>query len=116
MAASLFEREAGGGYSVRSAGTHPSSSPSPLVEAAMQEVGVDLSDHRSRQLTEEDVGWADLVVIVGATRDLPDLASKRVISWDLTRLKHEPIERVRDARDEIHDLVVRLTEELEQRS
>lgn len=82
----------------------------------MREVGVDLSDHRSRQLTEEDVEWADLVVIAGATRDVPDLKSKRVISWDLTRIKGEPIEKVRDARDEINDLALRLTGDLAQLS
>jgi arsenate reductase (thioredoxin) len=113
MAEAIFEREADGRHEARSAGTRPSSSPSPLVEEAMLEIGIDLAGRRSRKLGAEDIEWADLVVIAGETRGLPDLSEKQVVVWDLPRIKHEPLEVVRRARDEIRHLAFKAIHELD---
>ncbi len=112
MAERIFSREAAGRHEARSAGTRPSSSPSPLVIEAMAEVGIDLGEHRSRQLSQLDLEWADLIVIAGSTEGVPELTEKQVVVWELPRIKNQPLETMREARDEIRLLSMRLVEEL----
>jgi arsenate reductase (thioredoxin) len=113
MAAAIFNREVGGLHEARSAGTRPSSSPSPLVIEAMSEIGIDISEHRSRELSQVDLAWADLIVIAGSARGLPDLPEKDVTVWELRRIKGQPLEVMREAREEIRGLVSGVVRELE---
>lgn len=56
-------------YRIHSAGTwtRDGLSASPLAIRAMQELGLDISAHRSRHLTSQDVAGADLIIVM--TRD-----------------------------------------------
>lgn len=110
MAEAMFNLEATGGLSARSAGTEPSASPSPLVIRAMDEIGIDISSHRARQLDRDHIAWGDLVIVVGATNGLP--RGLDPVQWPLARIKDEPIEVVRRVRDEIRLLVAGLLQEL----
>jgi arsenate reductase (thioredoxin) len=108
MAERLLNREAGGRHRARSAGSDPGAAAHPQVLEALLEVGIDASDHVPRRLDDEAVEWADVVV---ATCDdaCPIVPGKRYVAWRLPDPKHEPIERVREIRDDIaarvHDLV-----------
>jgi protein-tyrosine phosphatase len=57
--------DAGLAIDVRSGGVLPGGEPATdRAIATMQEYGLDLSVHRSHQLSNELVGWADLVVVM----------------------------------------------------
>ena len=113
MAERLFRREAAGRHEARSAGSSPGRSVHPAVLEALDEIGIDARDHRPHKLNDEDVEWADVVV---ATCDdaCPVIPGKRYISWQLPDPKHEPLERVREIRDEIARLVDELVAQLDQ--
>ena len=80
---------------------------------ALREVGIDASDHIPRKLDREAVEWADVVV---ATCDdaCPVIPGKRYVSWQLPDPKNQPLERVREIRDDIAGRVRRLIHELDE--
>jgi protein-tyrosine-phosphatase len=112
MAERLFARAAEGRHTARSSGSNPGAAAHPEVVAALREVGLDASDHVPRKLDADAVAWADVVV---ATCDdaCPVVPGKRYVSWQLPDPKHQPIERVREIRDEIARRVSGLVEELD---
>ena len=114
MAERIFRRDAQGRHEARSAGSAPGSAVHPQVVEALDEIDIDASGHRPRRLDDDAVRWADVVV---ATCDdaCPVIPSKRYIAWQLPDPKNEPIERVREIRDQIsrrvHELLAELDEE-----
>ena len=104
MAEQLFRRAVAGRHEARSAGSNPGTAVHPQVLEALAEIGIDASDHLPHKLDDADVEWADVVV---ATCDdaCPVIPGKRYISWQLPDPKQEPLERVREIRDEIARLV-----------
>jgi len=102
MAQAFAERA---GFEVRSAGSHAESELHPEVIEAMSELGYDLSGRVPHQLTDEDVGWADLVVTMGCGDACPVLPGKRYLDWNLQDPIGMPIEVVRQIRDRIAGLV-----------
>ena len=111
MAERLLRREAGDRHAARSAGSKPGTAAHPQVIEALAEVGIDATDHVPRKLDHEVIEWADVVV---ATCDdaCPVVPGKRYIAWQLPDPKHEPIERVREIRDDIAERVRALVAEL----
>jgi arsenate reductase len=115
MAERLFRREAAGRHEARSAGSSPGRAVHPQVLEALAEIGVDARDHLPRKLDDDAVDWAQVVV---ATCDdaCPVIPGKRYVSWQLPDPVHEPLERVREIRDEIarlvDDLVLQLDRDL----
>jgi arsenate reductase len=111
MAERLLAREAGGRHLARSAGSSPGPAAHPRVVDALGEIGIDARDHVPRRLDDEAITWADVIV---ATCDdaCPVIPGKRYVAWQLPDPKHEPIERVREIRDDVagrvHDLVADL--------
>jgi arsenate reductase len=101
MSEALFARAAAGRHEARSAGTTPAEHVHPEVAEVMAELGIDLSTRRPRKLTREDAEWADLVVTMGCGDECPYIPGKRYIDWDLPDPKGQPIETVRETRDEI---------------
>jgi len=87
-----------------SAGTLPSPSPHPEVVEAMREVGMDVSGHQGRLLTDKMVRSADRVITMGCSVDAgacPAILYADVEDWGLDDPKGQPPERVRQIRDEI---------------
>jgi arsenate reductase (thioredoxin) len=107
MAERLLRRD--GRHQARSAGSTPGTAAHPQVLEALAEIGIDASDHVPRKLDDEAISWADVVV---ATCDdaCPVVPGKRYIAWELPDPKHEPIERVREIRDDIARRVLELAE------
>jgi len=114
MAERLLQRRADGRHQARSAGSNPGTCAHPQVLDALQEIGIDASDHVPHSLDEEAIAWADVVV---ATCDdaCPVVPGKRYVAWQLPDPKNEPLERVRDIRDDIgrriDDLITELDRE-----
>jgi arsenate reductase (thioredoxin) len=113
MSAALFARAAAGRHEARSAGTTPGERVHPEVIEAMAELGIDLGDRVPRKLSEEDAGWADVVVTMGCGDACPYIPGKRYLDWDLPDPKGRPIEEVRRTRDEIARRVAALVAELD---
>ena len=112
MAERIFERAVDGRHRTRSAGSNPGAAPHPVVLEALEEIGIDATDHRPRKLDDELVEWADVIV---ATCDdaCPFVPGKRYVGWQLPDPKGLPLERVRPIRDEISRRVDALVEELD---
>ena len=115
MAERLLRREAGGRHEARSAGSNPGAAAHPQVLQGLGEIGIDASDHIPRKLDDEAIEWADVVV---ATCDdaCPVVPGKRYIAWQLPDPKNEPIERVREIRDDIATRVHELVAELDRQA
>jgi arsenate reductase len=92
-----------------SAGTQPGAHVHPEVVAAMREVGIDLADAKPTLLTDTLAAQADLLVTMGCGEACPFLPGLRREDWNLADPKGQPLERVRDIRDDILARVERLT-------
>jgi arsenate reductase len=111
MAERLFRRAAGDRHAARSAGSAPGAAVHPQVLAALDEIGIDASDHVPRKLDAAAVEWADVVV---ATCDdaCPVVPGKRYVNWQLPDPKGRPLQEVRAIRDDIEARVSELLAEL----
>jgi arsenate reductase (thioredoxin) len=79
MAEGLLKDAAGGLFDVYSAGSHPAGRVHPGAIAAMQEVGIDISGHRSKHLDEFlDAGIDIVITVCGNANDACPAFSGRV--------------------------------------
>jgi arsenate reductase (thioredoxin) len=113
MSQALFERAAGDLHRALSAGTTPADRVHPEVIQVMNEVGIDLSDRRPTALTRELAEQADLVITMGCGDECPFIPGKRYVDWDLTDPANQPIDTVRNIRDDIRHRVQTLATELD---
>ena len=65
MAAGLLRLAAGGSIIVSSAGSEPAEALNPAVVAAMEEIGVDITDRAPTKLTDDMIQAVDVVVTMG---------------------------------------------------
>jgi protein-tyrosine-phosphatase len=110
MAQAFFERHAPPGVRAESAGSEPASEVWPTVIEAMREVGIDLSTRRPKKLTVEMQLHADWAITMGCGDACPYVPT-RVEDWDLADPAHQPLDFVREVRDEIEDRVRNLINE-----
>ena len=99
-----------------SAGTQPGDRVHPEVVRVMAEVGIDLSQARPQRLTVELARDAELLVTMGCGEKCPYVPGLTVEDWPLPDPKGQPVERVREIRDEIRRRVDRLLIGLLQRA
>ena len=111
LAERLFRTAVGGRHAARSAGSDPGAQVHPEVVEALDELGIDARDHVPRQLDDEAVAWAD-VVVVTCDDACPVVPGKRYVSWDLPDPKGRPLADVRALRDDIAGRVAALATEL----
>jgi arsenate reductase len=109
MAQALFERHAPDDVRAESAGSAPAKQLWPNVVEVMRELGVDLAGRRPRKLTVEMQLHADWAVTMGCGDACPYVPT-RVEDWDIADPADQPIEAVREIRDEIEDRVRGLIE------
>ena len=108
MAAVLTASLSGGRVLVRSAGSAPGKEIHPNVRTVMAEVGLDLSQEFPKPLTDEAVRAADVVITMGCGDACPFYPGKQYLDWELTDPAGQPIEVVRQVREEIRDRVLEL--------
>jgi arsenate reductase (thioredoxin) len=112
MAAAIFNRlvDPAQGRAI-SAGTQPGPRVHPEVEAALREIGIDVSGAAPQKLTEALARQAQVLVTMGCGDECPYVPGARTEDWPLPDPKGQPIEVVREIRDEIRrrveDLVAR---------
>jgi arsenate reductase len=109
MAERILRDRYGDRHEARSAGSEPGTATHPVVLDALREIGIDASDHVPQRLDTEAVAWADVVVSTCGEEACPvtPAGTKRVY-WNLPDPKNEPIERVREIRDDISERVADL--------
>jgi arsenate reductase (thioredoxin) len=107
MAQALFELHAPADVRAESAGSTPAADVWPNVIEAMREVGIDLSGRHPKKLTVEMQLHADWAVTLGCGDECPYVPT-RVDDWDIPDPAHQPIEAVRDIRDQVEERVAEL--------
>ena len=101
MAAAWFNQLAPADTRAISAGTAPAARVHPEVVDVMKEVGIDLSSATPQRLTADLAQDADLLVTMGCGDQCPYVPGLKIEDWPLEDPKGQPIERVREIRDEI---------------
>ena len=96
------------GYQAISAGTRLASQINPLAVQAMSEVGIDISNQKSKIVTEDMIRSSAKSVNMGCIEkaECPMLFINNIIDWGIEDPKGKSIEKVREIRDEI-DIRVR---------
>ncbi|MGZ0145993.1 arsenate reductase ArsC [Kribbella sp. WER1] len=112
MAAGWLRQLAGDAVKVRSAGSEPAERINPVAVEAMREVGIDITDAVPQILETEAVRDSDVVVTMGCGDACPFFPGKRYEDWKLTDPAGQPIEVVRQVRDEIRARVEKLLDGL----
>lgn len=116
IARESIAKERGLEAKAESAGTEPATRVHPEVVEVMRELGVDLADRKPRLLTNEMVERADKVITMGCAPDAaacPAIFVKGVEDWNLPDPKGQPLDRVRQIRDDIRQRVEALLRDME---
>lgn len=109
MAAAFFNEMANTAIACAvSAGTRPGDRIHPEVVEAMREVAIDLSAAKPQLLTPELASGADLLVTMGCGDECPAVPGLRRADWPLADPKGQPMDRVREIRDDIRGRVRKL--------
>ncbi len=101
MAAALLAREAGDRIAVYSAGSAPGETLNPAVVAALQEWDIDITGNRPQKFTDEMVQEASVIITMGCGDVCPVYPGKKYMDWALQDPAGQPIEIVREIRDDI---------------
>ena len=103
MAEGFFRKYAPEGFEPSSAGTKPISQINPLTIQVMNEIGIDISKQKPKDLSEDMMRNSDKIINMGCMDKnfCPTLFIPKVIDWGIEDPKDKRIERVREIRDEI---------------
>ena len=112
MAAGWLKHFAGDRVRVLSAGSAPGHSVNPVAVEAMAEAGIDISGGIPQRLEYETAQESDIIITMGCGDACPVFPGKRYEDWVLTDPAGQPIEVVRQVRDEIRQRVETLVKEL----
>jgi arsenate reductase (thioredoxin) len=113
MAAGFLRHLAGDSIDVFSGGSAPGTQVNAAAIEAMNEVGIDISAEHPKPWTDEMVRAVDVIVSMGCGDACPVLPGKRYEDWDLADPAGQPVEFVREVRDDIRQRVEQLIASLE---
>ena len=109
MAAALFNRIADPSLAQAvSAGTEPAMQIHPEVLSVMREVGIELEGLTPQFLSEDLASQANILVTMGCEESCPVVPGAKREDWNLPDPKGQPLERVRQIRDEIRKRVAEM--------
>ena len=113
VAAGWLRQLAGDSVEVCSAGSEPKDQINPVAVEAMREVGIDITGNVPQKLEYDVAKGSDVIVTMGCGDACPVFPGKRYEDWELTDPAGQPIEVVRQVRDEIRSRVEKLVGELQ---
>lgn len=113
MAAALAAHLAPGRVHVRSAGSAPTGELNPVVVQALQERGIALTEAYPKALSGDVVRAADVIVTMGCGDACPVLPGKRYLDWDVADPAGQPLDVVRDIREDVQRRVSALLRDLD---
>lgn len=105
----------------RSAGSCPSGKINERAVQVMQEVGIDLSSHQSKALSDlvPSIRW-DYVITMGCGDSCPTISARVRQDWQIPDPKNLPPNEFRKVRDEIknkvQELIAEISKDLRRRS
>jgi len=107
IAEGFFRKYAPKGYKAISAGTKPVSQINPVAVGVMKEVGIDISNEASKDITEDMIRNSTQIVNMGCMEreSCPTLFLHNLLDWNIEDPKGKSIEKVREIRDEIEQRV-----------
>jgi arsenate reductase len=107
IAEAFFNKYAPKGYKAISAGTKPVSHINPMAVQVMKEIRIDISNQKSKDITEEAMRNSIQIVNMGCMEKeaCPTLFLHNLLDWNIEDPKGKSIEKVREIRDEIHQRV-----------
>jgi protein-tyrosine-phosphatase len=110
IAEGFFNKYAPKGYEAISAGTKPISQINPIAVEVMREADIDISNQKSKELTEDMIRNSSNIVNMGCMEkeSCPTLFLQNLLDWNIEDPKGKPIEKVREIRDEIDQRVKEL--------
>jgi len=110
MAEGFFNKNAPEGYRAISAGTKPVSQINSVVIEVMKEVGIDISNQKSKEITEDMMRNSFKTVNMSCMvkESCPTLFLPNVLDWNLEDPKGKSVEKVIELRDEIDQRVKEL--------
>ncbi len=114
IAEGFFKKLAPSDYDGISAGIIPVSEINPLAVQAMKEIDIDISDNKSKLITNEMIEESDSVVNMGCMdkESCPALFVEEIDDWAIEDPKGKSIEVVRRIRDSIELKVKELVSDL----
>ena len=112
MAAALAQHLSARTVHVRSAGSAPATTINPTVVQVLAERGISLTESYPKPLSDSVVSAADVIVTMGCGDACPIFPGKRYEDWDVADPAGQPIEIVRDIRDDIQARVTTLLRDI----
>jgi arsenate reductase (thioredoxin) len=109
IAQAFFERYAPNDLRAESAGQEPADAIWPNVIEAMREVGIDISGRKPKKIDLEMQLHADKGITLNCQGSCPYLIGG-VEDWEVDDPAEQPLEKVRDIRDDIERRVRELVE------
>jgi arsenate reductase (thioredoxin) len=110
MAQAFFERYAPADLRAESAGQEPAEAIWPNVVEAMREAGIDIADRKPKKIEVEMQLHADKAITLNCQGSCPYVLGG-VEDWDVDDPANQPLEKVREIRDDIERRVRELIEE-----
>jgi protein-tyrosine-phosphatase len=108
MAAALAEHLSARRVHVRSAGSAPAGEVNPTVIKVLQERGIALTTPYPKPLSDSVLRAADVIITMGCGDSCPIFPGKRYEDWDVADPAGQPIDAVREIRDDIQARVTTL--------
>ena len=103
-------------FDVISAGTQPKSELNPNVVKVMHEIGIDITNQKPKELTNEMISESVTVNMGCMDREsCPALFVKDVIDWNISDPKEKELEQIREIRDQIKNEVLNLVKKLDEK-
>ena len=101
IAAALLRHHAMGRVEVRSAGSAPGQQVNPAALTVLAEWGIHITDAQPSKLDPTQVEQSDVVVTMGCGDACPIFPGVSYEDWELEDPAGQPVEFVRETRDEI---------------
>ena len=114
IAEGFFKKYAPDGFVAVSAGTKPVDNLNPIAVEVMKEVGIDISQQKSKLISNEMIDESESVVNMGCMdkESCPALFVENIANWEIEDPKGKSIEQVRIIRDTIESKVKELVTKL----
>jgi arsenate reductase (thioredoxin) len=112
MAAALAQHLTAGKVHVRSAGSQPADQINAMAVQVLAERGISLTEAYPKPLSNDVIHAADVIVTMGCGDACPIYAGKRYLDWDVADPNEQPIDRVRDIRDDLQARITTLLRDL----
>ena len=112
MAEAIARSIVGASWEIWSAGSHPSGQVHPVAVQLTQELGLDVSAHRSKGLDQVPARTWDYVVTMGCGDACPTVRAHHRVDWQIPDPVGLPLEEARHIRDQLAQQVRQLLQPL----